>query len=49
MIFDGVAYDIPHKESGEKTKFAKIFETVIGVGFVIGVLAFFILLILEKV
>ena len=40
MIFDGVAYDIPHKESGEKTKFAKIFEIVLGVSFVItGVLA----------
>lgn len=48
MIFDGVAYDIPHKESSEKTKFAKIFEIVIGAGFVISVLAFFILLILEK-
>ena len=48
MIFDGVAYDIPQKESGEKTKFAKIFETVLGVSFVISLLAFFILLIIEK-
>jgi uncharacterized membrane protein YuzA (DUF378 family) len=48
MIFDGVAYDIPHKESGEKTKFAKIFEIVIGVSFVISLLAFFILSIIEK-
>lgn len=41
MIFDGVVYDIPHKE--EKTKFAKIFEIVIGACFVItGVLAIFL-------
>ena len=38
MIFDGVAYNTPYKE--EKTKFAKIFEIVIGISFVItGVLA----------
>ena len=47
MIFDGVAYDIPHKE--EKTKFAKIFEIVLGVSFVISLLAFFIFSILERV
>ncbi len=47
MIFDGVVYNIPHKE--EKTKFAKIFEIVIGACFVISIVAFFILNILERV